>query len=185
MWRETSRRGPAAAVAAFWRPFSRKIVLFLLDFLPRTDRSAWVPFEGARRFIPTRADNTTTATMAVVAMCSHPRVCGNTRAGARPAPRCAIHPRACGEHFSAQWGLSQGNGSPPRMRGTRGMLGAENRRGRFTPAHAGNTSARRAALAASPVHPRACGEHSRNQPAVALWFGSPPRMRGTRHTAGP
>ena len=72
------------------------------------------------------------------------------------------------------------SGSSPRMRGTPGRRRRENRRLRFIPAHAGNTAADQLRAHRRAVHPRACGEHSRDRAPVLSVDGSSPRMRGTR-----
>ena len=94
----------------------------------------------------------------------------------------SVHPRACGElPEERHW-------SDPR--------------GRFIPAHAGNSFAGVAIRHSGPVHPRACGElgdggltatyrsrfipaHAGNSHAPSKWWlwlhGSSPRMRGTQH----
>ena len=53
-------------------------------------------------------------------------------------------------------------------------------RGRFIPAHAGNTGSRGGALCGTSVHPRACGEHANDNKHKRQEGGSSPRMRGTR-----
>ena len=71
-----------------------------------------------------------------------PAHAGNTPHYFDPFCCAAVHPRACGEHRSANVPLPIGVGSSPRMRGTRAP-GAPIRCGRrFIPAHAGNTSLR-------------------------------------------
>ena len=50
---------------------------------------------------------------------------------------------------------------------------------RFIPAPAGNTRRKRHRHAASPVHPRACGEHGLAHGVESMLFGSSPRLRGT------
>ena len=64
--------------------------------------------------------------------------------GTRPVPAAArtrpVHPRARGEHRIASQSATVG-GSSPRTRGTPPVGNAGNRRGRFIPAHAGNTAA--------------------------------------------
>jgi len=72
----------------------------------------------------------------------------------------AVHPRACGERYHPHYPWTDGNGSPPRMRGKVTRRFVFPSAIRFTPAHAGKgvwcwfTSIR------SPVHPRACGERA-------------------------
>ena len=89
-----------------------------------------------------------------------PAHAGNTSANAQTMSSRPVHPRACGEHASFRISSSVNPGSSPRMRGTlpdgrRKLLAP-----RFIPAHAGNTFRRPHRCQRSPVHPRACGEHS-------------------------
>ena len=55
------------------------------------------------------------------------------------------------------------DGSSPRLRGTRKTKQHASDRRRFIPAPAGNTNVFRACRHRQPVHPRACGEHSRQE----------------------
>ena len=89
------------------------------------------------------------------------------------------HPRACGEHM--RWLLLKvpGQGSSPRMRGTRrrsrrvrGVVG-------IIPAHAGNTTLIVRLIQCMRDHPRACGEHVSSVVSMVCMEGSSPRMRGT------
>ena len=69
------------------------------------------------------------------------------------------HPRACGEHDSADiTGMFQ-TGSSPRMRGTPPGRGCNIVSKGIIPAHAGNTSTPCARPRPRRDHPRACGEH--------------------------
>ena len=65
--------------------------------------------------------------------------CAGNRRGWLSTPRAAgDHPRVCGEQIStgsAQYGAV---GSPPRVRGTASLSGADSRQDRITPACAGN-----------------------------------------------
>ena len=94
--------------------------------------------------------------------------------------------RACGEHDQMGRPLLSTAGSSPRMRGTLQLNAAFLPFPRFIPAHAGNTCRPSGSRRISSVHPRACGEHFRNQHFSALICGSSPRMRGTlMHSASP
>ena len=112
-----------------------------------------------RRFIPACAGNTA----------PRPR-----RAGSRP-----VHPRVCGEHTASRSSSRVIDGSSPRVRGTRAGGAAADRRDRFIPACAGNTSARSPDRPRSQVHPRVCGEHGRGRSGIMPGGGSSPRVRGT------
>ncbi|EGK71178.1 hypothetical protein METUNv1_02565 [Methyloversatilis universalis FAM5] len=65
------------------------------------------------------------------------------------------------------------------MRGTGNRLGAERRKLRFIPAHAGNGRPGRLRGIRNTVHPRACGERRRSDAPARADLGSSPRMRGT------
>jgi len=71
------------------------------------------------RFIPTHVGNTHIASSAVLI--------------------AAVHPHACGEHFSDPLGFVHFSGSSPRMWGTLFFLGAFSVLARFIPTHVGNT----------------------------------------------
>ncbi len=131
---------------------------------------------------------------------SSPRVRGT---GWHPAIEelvTAVHPRVCGEQAASRPGLTPRAGSSPRVRGTglagngynRGFSGSSPRvrgtvpRGsrapvarRFIPACAGNRSRWWRAPAATPVHPRVCGEQTLDDGTVVEASGSSPRVRGT------
>ena len=108
-----------------------------------------------------------------------PAHAGNTPGRIVSIVRKTVHPRACGEHTPpCFWRLSFA-GSSPRMRGTQMLHQLRPERGRFIPAHAGNTSCPSNPLRPGAVHPRACGEHFAQQRQVAFYVGSSPRMRGT------
>ena len=70
-------------------------------------------------------------------------------------------------------------GSSPRMRGTLDQILTQLHVERIIPAHAGNTTAARAAPSPTWDHPRACGEHKSWKTPAAMLSGSSPRMRGT------
>ena len=73
------------------------------------------------RFIPARAGNTP---------------------GRASSTRCpSVHPRSRGEHVRPGGGLRRVHGSSPLARGTRSAVRGSDRRLRFIPARAGNTSA--------------------------------------------
>ena len=90
----------------------------------------------------------------------------------------ADHPRACGENYFFPACLAVQPGSPPRMRGKHIINIIIACFLRITPAHAGKTTRIRQNIFASKDHPRACGENFLTAPMIALYAGSPPRMRG-------
>ncbi len=130
-----------------------------------------------------------------------PACAGNTSCWTTSGERWTVHPRVCGEHYSAGQAHALGRGSSPRVRGTPPRSASGRRRPRFIPACAGNTSGSccgcrrgngssprvrgtRLTFAcrrrSTPVHPRVCGEHYSNARRVSWSFGSSPRVRGTR-----
>jgi hypothetical protein len=129
----------------------------------------------ASRFIPARAENT-----------------GAPEAHRRPM---AVHPRACGEHDPHHEIPRPRAGSSPRVRRTpvtkrlsssrRRTLGKVHdrvRRRRFIPARAENTSCTASPPRSEPVHPRTCGEHSRDIDCPCGDSGSSPRVHAiTNH----
>ena len=96
-----------------------------------------------------------------------PASAGNTSMLINLPASIAVHPRVCGEHAAAVAGSHFFSGSSPRLRGTLGGGASSLRYSRFIPASAGNTSRFYTSLPASPVHPRVCGEHSRDAVIVS------------------
>ena len=88
------------------------------------------------------------------------------------------HPRACGENAACSAAARYPHGSPPRMRGKRGIYRPCCHVVRITPAHAGKTLSVIEAWSQRADHPRACGENGRLQNSYDNKLGSPPRMRG-------
>ncbi len=113
----------------------------------------------AARFIPAPAGNTTSPSIAM----------------AKPP----VHPRACGEHQCGAVDRGLVCGSSPRLRGTRRSELIPAMATRFIPAPAGNTCEVIWRPWATPVHPRACGEHSPRLAILVSTCGSSPRLRGT------
>ena len=69
------------------------------------------------------------------------------------------HPRRCGENFIKPFLRFQEAGSPPQVRGKRSRCAGRKRSGRITPAGAGKTAVKVAALDIRQDHPRRCGEN--------------------------
>ena len=109
-----------------------------------------------------------------------PACAGDTRACYRNASNVTVHPRVCGGHASLRSFRLEGGGSSPRVRGTRHRSRAIPCEGRFIPACAGDTQNRPENSQPAPVHPRVCGGHVLNPSSSSAWFGSSPRVRGTR-----
>ena len=113
-----------------------------------------------------------------------PAYAGNTACRRRKPERKPVHPRVCGEHEVFMLLLVVSVGSSPRMRGTRARSRSGRRSRRFIPAYAGNTCHPRGSGRRRSVHPRVCGEHSFEVIPSSSFFGSSPRMRGTRLAGG-
>ena len=116
-----------------------------------------------------------------------PACAGNTEDQDASAVAGTVHPRVCGEHFPLFFRHCCEFGSSPRVRGTRALLRAGWRSGRFIPACAGNTLPCFHPSTVTPVHPRVCGEHLGIPAWVGTALGSSPRVRGThcRHHREP
>ena len=135
------------------------------------------------RFIPAPAGNGVLLALLCCPYSVHPRACGGTvllgsahlfglrfipapagngvvaRAGSGSGP---VHPRACGERSTrGPDGYGQ-PGSSPRLRGTAGTLWSQSGHKRFIPAPAGNGHVADEVDAARLVHPRACGERTKD-----------------------
>ena len=97
------------------------------------------------------------------------------RAAGMPAE---VHPRARGDN--GRWWTPDRAvlGSPPRTRGQLPPIVAVDGIIRFTPAHAGTTSAVFRRQPALTVHPRARGDNAAVLVVLAVLVGSPPRTRG-------
>ena len=72
----------------------------------------------------------------------------------------------------------QVEGSPPRMRGKRTVMGVDDAGRRITPADAGKTEYRLQQQNILWDHPRGCGENIYCRIEGEDAAGSPPRMRG-------
>ena len=71
----------------------------------------------------------------------------------------------CGEQKHAATPLIDGEGSPPRVRGTAAVAEAAGQLGRITPACAGNSGPPPGSRPRNRDHPRVCGEQS----SMAAW----------------
>ena len=159
----------------------------------RTPPSCW-------RFIPACAGNSRKMSCARCSWSVHPRVCGelglrrrrrctqerfipacagNSATWQPPTPAPAVHPRVCGELCRRVLRPTRRRGSSPRVRGTRQRPQPVRHAHRFIPACAGNSCSPRRSPGRGAVHPRVCGELRRKQPAVDVFVGSSPRVRGT------
>ena len=157
------------------------------------------------RFIPAHAGNTAGRSSFVSCGAVHPRACGEHvqvcrfyEPGDGSSPRmrgtqiplfaeirlCRFIPAHAGNTTDQAVTAALERGSSPRMRGTPPVQEAAPQQLRFIPAHAGNTAPARPVRARNPVHPRACGEHTKARLISGPQRGSSPRMRGTQHPGG-
>ena len=88
------------------------------------------------------------------------------------------HPRACGEHIKNVVAGVVSWGSSPRLRGAPRPVDRATSRLGLIPAPAGSTRHLRPTPSASRAHPRACGEHEREDSMTGREGGSSPRLRG-------
>ena len=84
----------------------------------------------------------------------------------------------CGENRIAEMIIAGRMGSPPRVRGKRGLIAAAVGPTRITPACAGKTDGGTHHGRRCGDHPRVCGENSKYLVARIRAQGSPPRVRG-------
>ena len=113
-----------------------------------------------------------------------PAHAGNTRWCISRFPFQTVHPRTCGEHCSFQPAIEELRGSSPHMRGTLFGHAQSTVKGRFIPAHAGNTNGLNVGVCKHSVHPRTCGEHIKSSWSLQYLIGSSPHMRGTQSNCG-
>ena len=125
----------------------------------RGTRLAAAAQPARRRFIPAPAGNA-----------------GRIRSG---TASWSVHPRACGERQAGAIIAPVGDGSSPRLRGTRLPRDVAPARLRFIPAPAGNARLTCSCSRWAPVHPRACGERRAGSRSSGSGAGSSPRLRGT------
>ena len=108
-----------------------------------------------------------------------PARAGNTIFSSRLTWKGTVHPRSRGEHWVRNPAAVRWYGSSPLARGTRRRAAHPDRRQRFIPARAGNTSSQRPSLKAATVHPRSRGEHFDLRAQRSAFYGSSPLARGT------
>ncbi len=90
-----------------------------------------------------------------------PALAGNTSHRSNTTARGRDHPRACGEHYYRVPAAIAGQGSSPRLRGTRIAHPALFVWRGIIPALAGNTIPSPRCRRGNGDHPRACGEHTK------------------------
>ena len=108
-----------------------------------------------------------------------PACAGNTSAASRRCRPRRDHPRVCGEHMVNGALKYKGEGSSPRVRGTRIRHVIEPAVPGIIPACAGNTQIPAGSWLDTRDHPRVCGEHAACGIRGAAYPGSSPRVRGT------
>ena len=119
----------------------------------------YVDVVASARFIPARAGNRPSSSMA--------------------SRRSSVHPRPCGEQLSGTEGLHGYNGSSPPVRGTETPVCPGCAYERFIPARAGNSGVLPASVRTRSVHPRPCGEQIYRVRHNVDEAGSSPPVRGT------
>ena len=112
-----------------------------------------------------------------------PACAGNSWYCGKRRRRGTVHPRVCGEQTLSAPSIAVSVGSSPRVRGTEGLGGCSQICLRFIPACAGNRPRAQPPAAARPVHPRVCGEQSRQPREPYTRYGSSPRVRGTARSS--
>ena len=105
---------------------------------------------------------------------------GNTIKNCTQSTPTPVHPHGCGEHIGSLDRCQWRGGSSPRVWGTQVGDTQIMYIGRFIPTGVGNT---RIAVETPPmaaVHPHGCGEHGNGLFDLDFYFGSSPRVWGTR-----
>ena len=111
-----------------------------------------------------------------------PADAGKTFRGLEGSRLLRDHPRGCGENYTFAKRYAKSTGSPPRMRGKRFVCDRGISQERITPADAGKTGGFAAVPVPTTDHPRGCGENASVYSRCSADTGSPPRMRGKRHS---
>ena len=114
-----------------------------------------------------------------------PAYAGSTRFRLTVRRHCRDHPRICGEHASWSRCPMARAGSSPHMRGARNPLQRAYLDQRIIPAYAGSTCPPVLFDYCHRDHPRICGEHLACWPAMIVFQGSSPHMRGARGRRSP
>ncbi len=88
-----------------------------------------------------------------------PACAGTTRSEYMPFGSYRDHPRMCGDHASVHRPQTGRLGSPPHVRGPRGLDREKKAEGGITPACAGTTKSMSLSERFIEDHPRMCGDH--------------------------
>ena len=107
-----------------------------------------------------------------------PAGAGKTPAALQQMGAVQDHPRRCGENMFVLFILVILAGSPPQVRGKRGIHCIIPHSNGITPAGAGKTILQTTSPLQRQDHPRRCGENSIFTISSALMPGSPPQVRG-------
>ncbi len=108
-----------------------------------------------------------------------PAYAGNSFMASVAIRNMTVHPRLRGELENGDKYKDIVSGSSPLTRGTRHVFNAGNRKYRFIPAYAGNSSAAPGDKRIRPVHPRLRGELCMREVTCDIHTGSSPLTRGT------
>ncbi len=156
-------------------------------------------FSHQLRSTPTRVGKTSHIPTNQSHLVVHPHACGEnhvrrrlgdrllgstpTRVGKTIPGFCGhscitVHPHACGENKSASLRSFPEKGPPPRVWGKLFAAGLISQDDRSTPTRVGKTSLNFDDLAASEVHPHACGENMLVPVKSTGSAGPPPRVWG-------
>ena len=107
-----------------------------------------------------------------------PASAGQTRAYEPLGPFVADHPRECGANWLSISHCRRIDGSSPRVRGKRVMVGGHSSSSRIIPASAGQTAHCPTCCCRRSDHPRECGANTDCSYALTKREGSSPRVRG-------
>ena len=110
-----------------------------------------------------------------------PTSVGNTSLPVNGVPIYSVHPHVCGEHELKDGEIKTGDGSSPRLWGTRNFRSLARHCQRFIPTSVGNTPSSMTKSIAPSVHPHVCGEHSPTGKTKRHCNGSSPRLWGTHN----
>ena len=113
-----------------------------------------------------------------------PAGAGNSTGSGCDSRAITVHPRRCGEQWSARVMAGMSPGSSPQVRGTDSQTLADAVDARFIPAGAGNRVRQLQDAGAVAVHPRRCGEQDKANAEIGSLNGSSPQVRGTVVPAG-
>jgi len=97
----------------------------------------------------------------------------------------SVHPHGCGERIAQFSRVFAGDGSSPRVWGTRAIQNDWRQIIRFIPTGVGNAWPSFKFICEDTVHPHGCGERENSQPQPGNIAGSSPRVWGTHNNRTP